>query len=47
MRVEWADYELEIPAPLLLPGRNLIRLRMADDAASGVAVAAVWMEPVR
>jgi len=44
---EWADYEMEVPEAELRPGRNLIRLRTAGDRAGGVAVAAVWMEPIR
>ena len=44
---EWADYELEVPESALRPGRNLIRLRTPADPTPGLAVAAVWMEPLR
>jgi hypothetical protein len=43
---EWGDFSLELPAELLRPGRNLLRLRSA--AAPGqIAVAGLWLEPLR
>jgi hypothetical protein len=39
----WGDAVLEVPAALLRPGRNLIRLRLLDGGR--IEVAGAWLEP--
>jgi hypothetical protein len=43
---DWADAELLVPADFWRPGRNAVRLRLLDEGKS-VAVAGLWLEPVR
>jgi hypothetical protein len=46
-RREWADDALDVPADVLRPGRNFVRLRRAGAPLSGAAVdvAGLWLAP--
>jgi hypothetical protein len=43
----WKDYEIEVPADAVRPGRNALRLRRPGDGPweGQLAVAGAWMEP--